>query len=43
MIESGIQEGVRDKICMLPPLVRDFVREKVSHLWSIELSTAFSV
>lgn len=29
LIQDGIDQAIRDKICILPPLVRDFLREKV--------------
>ncbi|KAI6237298.1 hypothetical protein M3Y95_00250300 [Aphelenchoides besseyi] len=32
LIQDGIDKAIRDKICILPPLVRDFIREKINLL-----------
>lgn len=32
LIHSGIDKAIRDKICILPPLVREFLREKIDLL-----------
>jgi hypothetical protein len=33
LITDGIDKAIRDKICILPPLVREFLREKVNFIF----------
>jgi hypothetical protein len=28
-LQGGIDKAIKEKICILPPLLRDFIREKV--------------
>ncbi|CAD5224576.1 unnamed protein product [Bursaphelenchus okinawaensis] len=34
LIQNGIDSAIKDKICVLPPLVREFLREKIDLLMS---------
>jgi hypothetical protein len=35
LIRSGIGEAIKDKMCTLPPLVREFIQQKVKNKFNI--------